>query len=178
MAGPTNTARNKSSNVESNMEFAYTDEHFPSKRISSAGEYEHAQSDRLSAWGLAYDIGILCGHYIHFRSVIHISIVTVHIIRRLSSLEGSSGWRMRITIFNQAKPFTIHIRSWFLWKDNNSWRSRGWDTKNNQRSIHCHTYNANYQTSLFHIRLLLENEDELYRQNFQSTDKAGHETLW
>ena len=177
MAGPTNTARNKSSNVESNMEFAYTHEHFPSKRISSTGEYEHAQSDRLSAWGLAYDIGILCGHYIHFRSVIHISIVTVHIIRRLLSLEGSSGCRMRITIFNQAKPFTFHIRSW-LFERITTLGDQEAGTKNNQRSIHCHTYNANNPTSLFHIRLLLENEDELYRRNFHSTDKAGHETLW
>jgi len=38
MAGTTNTARNKSSNVESNMEFAYTDGNFPSKRVSSTGE--------------------------------------------------------------------------------------------------------------------------------------------
>ena len=35
MAGTTNTAPNKNSNVESNMELAYTDEHFPSKTISS-----------------------------------------------------------------------------------------------------------------------------------------------
>ena len=53
-----------------------------------------------------------------------------------------------------------------------------WDPKNNQQSIHCHTYSANYPTSLSHFRLQSENEDKNNTAEISKRpDKAGHETL-
>ena len=72
----------------------------------------------------------------------------------------------------------FHIRIFQEEKDN-TWRLNGWDSKNNQQSIHCHTYSANYPTSLSHFRLQPENEDKNNTAEISKrSDKAGHETLW
>ena len=59
--------------------------------------------------------------------------------------------------------------------ENNTWRLKGWDPYSNQKSIHYHTYGANYPASLSHIRLQPEDEDK--NDTSEISKRPGQETL-